>query len=348
MTMNPARPHAARRLVLLSGVLAVVAATLVVTTPAQGVLASISARWPASTVRVNSATYVTGQVSGVQVGTGVALEQLVSGGWRVISRTNVDRYRRYRIRVPTWWLGTRTYRVRSTAVLGAATSRRGLTVAPGYRPAGHAGQHSWMSRTATRWNPCAPIGYRVNAQQGGAGALADAKAAFRRLGQATGLRFVYRGTTTRVPQYGGNSWYPRDTQVVVAWARRWQSSLFSLYRGAVGVGAALSTSGYYNGNGTATNKIIKGMVVIDSSKRYRGGFGRGKTRGEILLHELGHAVGLGHHGSTSQLMYPYLTDRAALYGRGDLRGMWLRGARMGCLFQSRLGLRTTTRVSALP
>lgn len=336
-------PRRARKLALITVTLAASAASMTAVAPANAVvLGSVSATWPASTVRAGAEIYVRGSVTRAQPGSGVVLERAVSGGWALVTKGTINRYRRYRFRIPTWWVGIRAYRVRSTAVTDLTLPVRRFNVLPRYTPSGYATQYRWASRTPTRWNPCAVVGYRVNAAQGGSGALADAKAAFARLRQATGIRFVYRGTTRGIPSYGGNSWYPNDTQVVVAWARRWQSSLFSLYPGAVGVGAALSSSGYYNGNGTRTNRITKGMVVIDSAKRYRGGFGSGKTRGEIVMHELGHAMGLGHHGSRAQLMYPYMTDRAARYGRGDLRGLWARGARLGCVYQSPTGIKGST------
>jgi hypothetical protein len=334
-------PGRARRAAIAAVALAAVAGCLGATTPAQA-LGTVAAQWPASTVRIGTSIFVTGHATAVPAGSDVLLERRVPGGWNEVARARLDSGLGYRFRIPTWWLGVRAYRVRTTAEAGGVSAWRVFNVTPNYRPPGYASQYRWAPGAAARWNPCVPIGYRVNPTQGGAGALADARAAFVRLGQASGLRFAYRGTTTRVPQYGGNSWYPADTQIVVAWARRHQSSLFGLYPGAVGVGAALSSSGWYNGDGSRMNRISKGMVVIDSAKRVRGGFGVGLTRGEVLLHELGHAVGLGHHSASSQLMYPWMTNRAASYGLGDLRALWLRGARMGCLYQSATGLSTST------
>ena len=55
------------------------------------------------------------------------------------------------------------------------------------------------SDPVARWNPCARIGYRVNARQGGPGALADTREALARIRRVTGLRFVYRGPTRIIP-----------------------------------------------------------------------------------------------------------------------------------------------------
>lgn len=344
MTKNALRAILPVRRLLLGVIgLVLVASSLVAATPAQAA-GWVSARWPAYSQPLNRTVWVTGHVHGTHLGNSVALERRVMGGWQIVARASLDQYRNYRLQVPTWWFGVRSYRVVTQGSIRRATLPRDVGVVPTYRPSGYASQYAWASRTPTRWDPCGVIGWRINATQGTAGALYDARVAFHRLSEATGLRFVYRGTTTGIPQYGGNSWYPRDTQIVVAWARRHQSSLFGLYPGAVGVGAALSSGGYYNGNGTATNRITKGMVVLDSTVRYRAGFGWGRTRGDLLMHELGHAVGLGHTSARSQLMYPYVTDGYARYGHGDLRAMYLRGTRGGCLTRSSGGIALTVNI----
>lgn len=332
---NHARPRLAHGLAIVVVTLVTVVAGAIAPTPAHA-SGWISAHWPGYSQPLNRDLVVTGHVEGRHLGDVVALQRRVSGGaWQTVARDRLNSYRNYRLEVPSWWLGYRVYRV--VSVGGSerrATPARSFNIRPAYRATGYSSQYRWASSTPTRWDPCSVIGWRVNVRRATPGALRDARVAFRRLSAATGLRFAYRGTTTGVPQYGGNSWYPSDTQIVVAWARRHESSLFGLYPGAVGVGAAMSSSGYYNASGARTNRITKGMVVIDSTKIYRGGFAWGRTRGDILLHELGHTMGLGHTSATSQIMYPYVTSGYARYGRGDLRAMFARGTRNGCLTRS--------------
>ena len=62
-----------------------------------------------------------------------------------------------------------------------------------------------------------------------------------------------------------------------------------------------------------------------------GGFGRGYTWGEVLMHELGHVIGLDHVGSAKQLMHDTVTARAARFGAGDLNGFRKVGDTFGCL-----------------
>ena len=325
-------------------VLAVAALLLPSSTPASSTDSETTASWPGATITRGADTYVAGTASDLGE---VSLEQRVLGGWTSVSTATTDVDGGYRLKIPTWWVGSRSYRVRSST---AASTEFHASVVPSYTPRGKATQFRYSFDTMTRWDPCTTIGYRVNARQGGTGAVRDTRAAVARISQATGFRFAYRGTTTGIPSNGGNSWYPADTQLVVAWARPSQSSLLRMYPGAAGVGAALARTGYYNGDGTRTSMISKGMVVVNSKVRMKGGFGTGLTRGDTLLHEIGHAMGLSHSGASEQMMYAYLTRTAARFGRGDLHGLEARGSKLGCVraTSARTTTRTLTpRVSAL-
>ena len=53
--------------------------------------------------------------------------------------------------------------------------------------------------------------------------------------------------------------------------------------------------------------------------------------GPVLLHELGHAVGLAHVGDATQVMNATATSSGPTsYGAGDLTGLWQVGAAQGC------------------
>jgi hypothetical protein len=296
--------------------------------------------WPTTTVVVNTDRTVTGTVDAKQP-TNVVLQQKVSGDWRTVASDTTDDAGSFSLKVPTWWLGTRDYRVVAGSTQESAPTT--FNVKPYYTPSGKPSEHAFMfNSTITRWDPCTVIGWRINARQATTGALSDAKTAFKRLGQATGFRFTYRGTTSGIPQYDSNSWFPNDTQIVVAWVRKGQTSLFDGQGAADAVGAPYVMTGYKNGDGTAAYKIAKGSVVIDSQFKVKGGFGTGLTRGDILLHELGHVMGLAHYSSSNEMMNPIMTRGVARYGKGDLYGLELHGAEMGCLLSG--SSRTSGRV----
>jgi len=329
-------PRARLRRVLVTGLVIAATTTTVFVSPARALLTKVTADWPSSTLTTGSPAKVTGRVTGLEVGDGVFLQQKVLGGWDNVARADVENDGDYKVRVPTWWTGERTYRVATTSLLdsttlGAKSADWTVQIKPAYKPAGRAGHHSYSLSAPTRWDPCTVIGYRVNKRQATKGWGRDVRGALRRISEGTGYRFVFRGRTGKFPQSDSNSWYPNDTQLVIAWAKPAQSSLLRKYPGAAGVGAALSSGGYYNGDGTSTYRIKKGMVVIDSRYKRKAGFGRGYTRGELLMHEVGHAMGLSHVGASKQIMYPYMTKRKARFGKGDLTGMQKRGAKLGCV-----------------
>ena len=182
--------------------------------------------------------------------------------------------------------------------------------------------HRNSNGTVTRWNPCdGPITVRVNAP---AAALADVLAALEQARVATGLDLVYTGTTAFIPQDGATQ--PAD--LVVAWATRAQSDLWS--PGAIGVGGWSSTG--TSTDGTRWNwRISSGFVIVDPDAGVVPGFGRGATRGALLLHEIAHALGLSHVNDVLQVMNPVLASSAyGSYGTGDLAGLRAVGATQGC------------------
>ena len=64
-------------------------------------------------------------------------------------------------------------------------------------------------------------------------------------------------------------------------------------------------------------------------RKQTGGSG---TRGQLLMHETGHAMGLGHaEGDARQVMYPVMQDMPAVWGNGDAAGLQQLGLQSGCL-----------------
>lgn len=202
-------------------------------------------------------------------------------------------------------------------------------------------QQGSRSRIIARWNPCVrAIGYRVNSRGGRSGATADVIGAMARIRAATGLPLVYRGQTRIVPG-ASRSAYPKDTQIVVAWARPGTTRYLPRARsgGSVaGQGGGAWTSAR-DARGRPWGQFVSGFAVLNSSVRLTAGFGRGPatgwqgTRGQLLMHELGHVVGLDHAKSRSQIMYPTMTRKLAVYGSGDRAGLRTLGRASGCLYR---------------
>lgn len=217
----------------------------------------------------------------------------------------------------------------TTFVNGAVSAHCGTTTTTASR--GSATSYSLSKNTngtVTRWNPCdGTIRVRVNPTGGGSGALFDAQTAIKSLAASTGLHFVYDGTTSFIPRSANSTSMPAP--LVIAWASRLQTDYLGI--GAIGEGGWRSSGSSTDGVHW-TWKIIQGFVVLDPAARVSGGFGRGASRGALLMHELGHVAGLGHTNDALQVMSPVLSSTSyGNWGAGDKTGLTAVGASKGCV-----------------
>ena len=196
----------------------------------------------------------------------------------------------------------------------------------------------WGNGAVARWNPCAAIHYRANLRYAPPGALRDVSAAVGRVSSLTGITFVYDGTTTVIPQrgYGSNATPTYAPPTVIAWAKTGTGAGSSnvLTSGALGVGGSSGIS-WVDATGAAhAARSVTGSVVINAQYNavLPGGFAtvRGGARGGVLLHELGHVLGLDHVTDTTQEMNPTAIDRSS-YGNGDVAGLRKLGVSAGCI-----------------
>ena len=190
------------------------------------------------------------------------------------------------------------------------------------------------AETAARWNPCQKaITWRANLKGLKTSQrkmmLAQFKSAFIRLSRANGMTYRYAGSTPFIPRQENLVAQPAD--IVLATVKTSETDLGFTER-SLGFGGVLWATWYGNqGEGAA---VVRGYVVIPPSAlaQLRPGFGSGRTQGDVILHELGHATGLDHVPSRSSLMYPTLTAAAPNgYARGDLDGLSRLGVRPGCI-----------------
>lgn len=189
-------------------------------------------------------------------------------------------------------------------------------------PAG--GTHAFVatqpdSGRPVAYDPCRPIRYVVrpdNAPSGSDDLLRDA---FDRVGSITGLRFVDDGRTDEQPaeerapfqpdRYG-DRWAP----VLVTWQTAEENPDLVTAAGTAG-SVWVSRPG-------EPRVYVTGSVTLDATDfadLLASPDGQAVARA-IVLHELGHLVGLGHIDDPSQLMYPE-TGTALDFASGDLTGL---------------------------
>ena len=181
--------------------------------------------------------------------------------------------------------------------------------------------HQADGTTPVTYDPCRPIHYVI--RQGGepAGGHKIVTDAVARVSTATGLRFVYDGPTSEAPSrqrppYQPDKYGDRWAPVLISWVTPEENPDFAAdvagEGGSTHIGLPKQPSAY-----------VTGAVELDARRIasvLQGPNGNRVVRG-IVLHELGHLVGLDHVAVDNQLMFPKSQPGVNDFGTGDLTGL---------------------------
>jgi hypothetical protein len=163
--------------------------------------------------------------------------------------------------------------------------------------------------TPVRWNGCQVVAYQTRTATAYAGARGDIQAALAAVGAQTGLRFVDAGEVATVPSvaYGRGGTEP----LLIGFVTAGESDLFTgAPTGVVGVAGS-----YYSGT-----RFVSGRVALEKDRLAPLPRTGPYSTMTVLLHELGHAVGLGHVHDVTQIMNPSVVNYGD-WGAGDLTGL---------------------------
>lgn len=180
------------------------------------------------------------------------------------------------------------------------------------------------SRLAVAWSPCRPIRYVTDLTGAPEGFTTQLQAVLAEVSTATGLRFVDDGLTVEaadidrapfLPALYGDRWAP----VLIRFAD--ETDVAFLAGDVVGV----ATPTHATDPTTGRTHLVTGAVYLDDEiLDDQPATGAGPAHVEVLRHEVGHLVGLGHVRDPSQAMHPS-TSGVTAFQPGDLTGLAILG-----------------------
>jgi hypothetical protein len=169
------------------------------------------------------------------------------------------------------------------------------------------------------YSPCRPIEYVVNPDGAPDGWETLVRDPVESTSRASGLEFTYEGTSDARPASYDEGFLAADAPpVLVAWAT--PEEVPALEGDVVGLGGSASYEVRPGLRQYATGVLTLDRDQFDVSGWIPGGR---EPLEAVVLHELGHLVGLAHVDDAGELMHP--TNTRTTYGPGDLEGL----ARLG-------------------
>ena len=203
-------------------------------------------------------------------------------------------------------------------VAGYFTGDPAASLAPGSIPADvPTGPHTFLYTGGggiARWNPCQKLTYVVNDDRATSAQRDLLDSVILEAEHASGIDFVYVGETSG----GLDGQPPQGARAVIGFSDG--SATPQLSGGTVGIGGG----SFYAGTPTRDGSVASGYALFVNS------FGTSVQQRELMLHEIGHMLGLGHINDATQVMNPYVVSLDH-YANGDRAGLHRLGSAQGCV-----------------
>lgn len=173
------------------------------------------------------------------------------------------------------------------------------------------------------YDPCRFIPIVVNLRTAPAAAQIVVAQALYEISQATGLQFTQEGLTDEPPAEDRSPFQPerygdRWAPVLIAWSD--EAEMPILAGDIAGTGGSTSIPAV---DPSDMRVYVTGQVVIDGpqvSQLLLDPHGTAMAR-SVVMHELGHLVGLDHVDSPNELMNARSDGTTVFFGPGDLHGL---------------------------
>lgn len=177
--------------------------------------------------------------------------------------------------------------------------------------------------TPVAWDPCRPIHVVVRPDNEPPGGRSLLLSVLGELSAASGLRFVDDGSTAEGPDDLRSAYQPdrygdRWAPVLVTWSSPAETGMLSddvLGRAGPDPYGVGDDRRYVSGAAVFNAPLLATQITHGEDAKARA----------VLLHELGHLVGLGHVPDAFQVMFDTNSYPLARYHAGDLRGLALLG-----------------------
>ena len=190
------------------------------------------------------------------------------------------------------------------------------------------GEYAFMNVVAgepVRWDPCRPVYYVINPVGAPPGSDELIFEAVEIVSESTGLLFEFEGYTSEVASFDRDliqeEFYgDRFVPLIFGWSTEVHES--ELEGSVAGLGGSTSTAGAYGDQ----QYLVAGTVILDGPdlQTMMTTSGRRPLALAVIMHEIGHVVGLGHVDDPGELMNPTNSSLTG-WGPGDLEGLAVAG-----------------------